>query len=642
MCGIFAATLKQPVVASKLKGALRTMHHRGPDKYGLWQSQSGCVVLGHTRLSIIGLSNGDQPISCMESNLHIVVNGELYGYQTIRNELQSQGYKFVTDSDSEIALHLYKREGIGMLQYLRGEFAGVIADPKSNSLVAFRDRFGIKPLFYAVHNGEVLFASEIKALLAMGVPARWDYNAAYQDVFLSRPHEHSLFAGIRSVPPGHYAIAQDGIVVIYPYWEQDFPLQQDLIKDQRTDNEIIEEFRAVLSDAVRQRLVADVEVASYLSGGIDSCAVLGLAQKELSKPIRAFTLAFDHELYDESQVAEKQAAFVGADFNRIPVTSQALADAYSDAVWHAESLFVNSNSVAKFILSRAVRDKGIKVVFTGEGADEILAGYPPFRRDALLYNAAGTDTETTKKLLADMQASNKVTKGLLHTDAEPPAILDVIKRRLGWVPSWLEAWSHAGQQTTSLFRADFLDRSLCQNPYTQLLDYLPIEAMVKGRNALNQSLYMFARTHLPNFILTVLGDRMEMAHSLEGRVPFLDHRVAEFSARLPIRMKIKGIREKYVLREAVKDVIIEPVYNREKHPFMAPPAPRSETGLLELFEDTLSSKAFKEQPIYAPEAGHALLKEYKEGHSKQSIVQESILNKVVSTTLLHERFNMTA
>ena len=294
---------------------------------------------------------------------------------------------------------------MNLCRQLRGEFAAIIADQRNGAMLAIRDRFGIKPLFYTVYDGDVFFASEIKALLALGVPARWNYEAVYQEAFHFRPQSRSLFEGI-FVPAGHYAIAQNGEVSIYRYWDMDYPTAAQLNADNRTDAEVITGFREALDDAVRERLVADVEVASYLSGGIDSCAVLGLAQRHLDRPIRAFTLAFDDVLYDESALAQEQARLCGSSFHPIPVSRRMLAECYSDAVWHAETPFINAHGVAKFILSRAVRDAGIKVVFTGEGADEMLGGYAPFRRDVLLHNSATQDPAVVERLLADMRASN--------------------------------------------------------------------------------------------------------------------------------------------------------------------------------------------------------------------------------------------
>ena len=517
----------------------------------------------------------------------------------------------------------------------------VLADQRNNAMLAVRDRFGIKPLFYTVHNGNVLFASEIKALLALGVPSEWDYQSMFQEAFLTRPHERTLFKNIHTVPPGCYAVAQDGDVRIYPYWDMDFPLAEDLRLDERSDEEITEGFRDVFNDAIRERLIADVEVASYLSGGIDSCAVLGLAQKQMDRPIRAFTLAFDDALYDESRIARAQAEFVGANYNEIPVAARDIVDNYSDAIWHAETVFFNGHGVAKYMLSRAVRDAGIKVVFTGEGADEMLGGYPPFRRDVVLYNSEGQDPDTVKRLIQEMYDSNKATRGALTTDAEPAEELITVRQRLGWVPSWIEVFAQAGIGTRGLFRSSFMDELPGPDPYGLALDRLPLSERVIGRDPLNQSLYLWSRIMMPNFILTMLSDRMEMSHSIEGRVPFLDHKVAEYCAGVPINMKVRGIREKHVLREATRDVLIDEVYNREKHPFTTPPAQSDDNPMFELFEDAFSSKALDDQPIYDPDSARAVLSQLRTAPAEDRFALEGVVQRILSAVMMHERFGMT-
>lgn len=643
MCGFVGGLLRGSLAPERLERALQTLHHRGPDAVGRWIAPDGRWFLGHTRLSIIGLGNGAQPMSDASGDVRLVVNGEFYGYQAIRERLRAEGSTFTTDSDSEIALHLYLRDGMNLGRHLRGEFAGLIADRRNGVMCAIRDRFGIKPLFYAVHEGDVFFASEVKALLALGVPARWNREAVYQEAFHFRPHSRTLFDGIHTVPPGHYAIAQRGEVSLYPYWDLAFPTAAALAADDRSDAEVVTGFRAVLDDAVRERLVADVEVASYLSGGIDSCAVLGLAQRHMDRPIRAFTLAFDDPLYDESALARAQAERSGASFQSIPVTSRSLAESYGDAVWHAETCFVNAHGVAKFLLSRAVRDAGIKVVFTGEGSDEMLGGYPPFRRDVLLHNSARQDPAVVTRLLAELREANKAVPSLVTNEDDLPAALETVRRRLGWVPSWIQTFATLGQRTTPLFRSEMTTSVAGVDPYEVALSRLPVDERLAGRDPLNQALYLWAKVQLPNFILTFLSDRMEMAHSIEGRVPFLDHHVAEYAAGIPIHMKINGMREKHVLREATRDVLIEPVYDRMKHPFATPPAKIGENdAMLELFGDVFNSSLLDEQPIFDPTAVRALFRDLPGQTPEQRTGVDSLLNRILSLTLMHGRFGMSA
>jgi asparagine synthase (glutamine-hydrolysing) len=642
MCGILGGMLQQPLNEKRLDAAIDSLYHRGPDSNGRWISPDGHWFLGHTRLSIIGLDNGEQPMADASGGVQMVVNGEFYGYQGIRQELRAQGYTFATDSDSEIALHLYHREGMNLAQHLRGEYAVLLADRKNKAMMAIRDRFGIKPLFYALHEGSVYFASEIKALLAMGIPARWNNEAVLQEAYMARPASRSLFAGIYSVPPGHYAIAQHGEVSTYPYWDLEYPTAAVLAADTRSDEEVVSGFREVLTDAVKERMVADVEVASYLSGGIDSCAVLGLAQGMSDRPIRAYTLCFDDARFDESALAEAQAKLCGARYHPVPIGTNDLADHYSEAVWHAETPFLNGHGVAKYLLSRAVRDAGIKVVFTGEGADEMLGGYAPFRRDVLLYNSANQDPATVARLLEEMRESNKAVPALVGTGEAPPEELELVRRQLGFIPSWMEIFSSMGTNTKTLMSDKFLSSVAGINPYATTMARLPVAAKLAGRDPLNQALYTWCRIQLHNFILTFLSDRMEMAHSIEGRVPFLDTKVAEFCSGVPIHMKIKGMREKHVLREATRDVIIDEVYNREKHPFSSPPAKVAKgDALFELYGDLFASRALDEQPLFDPNKVRGLFKEFTRADESKQVVIDNMLNRVVSLTLMHERFGMS-
>lgn len=643
MCGLTGALLAQPNLShERVANALATIAHRGPDHTGWWWSSDRRMMLGHVRLSIIGLDNGDQPLANGDGELRCVVNGELYGYRATRTTLQAQGRHFATDSDSEIALHLYEQLGDNFVHQLRGEFAVVIADQRQRCLIAVRDRFGIKPLYYTVQGGDVLVASEIKALLALGAPARWDEGALFADCHGVRTADRTLFAGIRAVPPGCLLVARDGHVEIRPYWDTDFPSREALAADGRPEVEIVTGFREVLDDAVAERLVADVEVASYLSGGIDSSAVLGLAQRKLNRPIRAFTIVFGDERYNEESQAQQTAQWLGATFVPVPVSQHDLAEAFPDAVWHGETIVANGNGVAKYLLSRAVRDAGIKVVFTGEGADEILAGYPPFRRDLLLHNTEGQPTEDTAKLLAELHATNQSSRGLLSADGALAPGLAAVAARLGWTPSAIEAYSTLANKMYPYFTDAYREAGQANSPYTQLLDTLDVPGRLAGRDPVNQALYIWNRTLLPNFILTVLGDRMEMAHSIEGRVPFLDHHVAEYAARIPVHHKIRGLREKHVLREAVRDCVLPEVYDRQKHPFMSPPARDSDDALALFCQDILRSQAVEDQPFFDPSRVRGLMDQVASMDPADRAVFDSVVLMIVSTCILQQRFGLAA
>ncbi|MGH3963904.1 MAG: asparagine synthase (glutamine-hydrolyzing) [Pseudonocardiaceae bacterium] len=641
MCGLIGALLAQPrLTQERIAGALATIAHRGPDHTGWWCSADGRMMLGHVRLSIIGLGNGNQPLTSEDGEVRCVVNGELYGYRAIRSALQADGRHFATDSDSEIALHLYEQLGDDFVHQLRGEFAVVVADQRR--LIAVRDRFGIKPLYYTVRGRDVLVASEIKALLALGVPARWDAAAFFAECHNVRTADRTLFAGIRAVPPGCMLVARDGQVEIRRYWDTDYPGRETLAADGRSEAEIVAGFREVLDNAVAERLIADVEVASYLSGGIDSSAVLGLAQRKSNRPIRAFTIAFEDELYNEERLAQQTAEWLGATFVPVPVSQHDLAQAYSDALWHTETLVSNGNGVAKYLLSRAVRDAGIKVVFTGEGADEILGGYPPFRRDMLLHNTEGQRPEDVERLLAELNATNQTSRGLFIADGVPAPGLDSIGVRLGWVPSAIEAFSTLAAKLYPYFADAYREAALRTDPYAELLDSLDVPGRLAGRDPVNQALYIWTRTVLPNFILTALGDRMEMAHSVEGRVPFLDHHVTEYAAQIPVHHKIRGLREKHVLREAVRDCVLPEVYDRQKHPFLSPPARGIGDPLAVFCQDTLRSRSVEDQPFFDPCRVRGLMDHVAAMEPADRAAFQTVVLGIVSTCVLQQRFGLAA
>jgi asparagine synthase (glutamine-hydrolysing) len=292
MCGIVALfSRRDPISAAVVQRAIRSLYHRGPDRERHWIAPDGRVALGHARLSIIDLTTGDQPIASEDSRTRIVVNGEFYGYESIQCELEHSGHRLRTRSDSEIALHLYEDVGTQCLHRLRGEFAFVLWDETNRTMFAARGRFGIKPLFYTVHGDTLYFASEVKALFAAGVPARWDAESVSHSVELGGYQVRTLYDGVFQVPPGHYLLATDRHVQLVQYWDFDYP-KTDHKGAERSDAEYVAEFREALEEAVRVRLRADVPVGCYLSGGLDSCAVLGLAAKHHPDPIRAFHADF--------------------------------------------------------------------------------------------------------------------------------------------------------------------------------------------------------------------------------------------------------------------------------------------------------------------------------------------------------------
>ena len=640
MCGIVAFFSRRlPVSEEAVQRATRSLFHRGPDGQRHWISEDGRVALGHARLSIIDLTTGDQPIVSENGQTRIVVNGEFYGYEAIQRELEQSGHRLRTRSDSEIALHLYEDLGTQCLHRLRGEFAFVLWDQSNRTIFAARDRFGIKPLFYAVHNETLYLASEAKALFAAGVPANWDAESVYHCVEYGGHPMRTLFDGVFQLPPGHYLIASDKHIELHPYWDFNYP-PADRAAALRPDFEYAAEFRDALDEAVRIRLRADVPVGCYLSGGLDSCAVLGLAARHHAGSIRAFTLTFDRAEYDEGEIAKEMAAKAGADFFPIPIRQDDLADHFADAITCCENLCFNAHGIAKYLLSRAVRNAGYKVVLTGEGSDEILGGYPHFRRDVLLHNAQGQDAEVVARLLEQLNERNPVSRGLLLPDGNAGPLTRVSKL-LGFVPSWIEAFSARAWKMRAVFSETFLAQFGEREGFQPFLSTIDVRGQLAGRDPLHQSLYMWAKTALPGYILTMLGDRMEMAHSVEGRVPFLDHHVVEVIRSQPPNQKVRGMTEKYVLREAARDVITDTVYRRQKHPFLSPPATLNPDQRLNAFvQDTLRGPVLNSIPFFDQSKVVRLLDSLHAMDDGARVANDQILMTLVSICVLHERFRL--
>lgn len=642
MCGFISVISSSQVFSPEtLSHGLRAITHRGPDESGIWQNEKKTVNFGHARLSIIDLVSGKQPISNRDNSIVAVVNGELYDYKRIRRELQEWGYEFKTQSDSEILLALYERHGVQCVNYLRGEFAFVLWDERNQWVFAARDRFGIKPLFYTIYKDAIYFASEVKAFGPLGVPLRWDEDSFYQGVHLLPLQDSTIFKDVKQIPPAHYLVKSlyGSSIHLQSYWDFNYP-KAEARPAKINEEEAILEFRALLQESVKLRLEADVPVASYLSGGLDSCSLLGIAQTFVKTPIAAFTLTFSDQDYNEAAQAEEMAKYAGASYQAVPISQSDLADKMEDAIWHGERFLLNGHAVAKFYLSDAVRKAGYKVVITGEGSDEIFAGYAHFRQDQIMHGA-GVDPTQRGAMLEALMNANKVSQGfLLSTD--PNRDLYNIKSLLGYVPGWMQGFDSQGEQIRNVLSDSFLQKMSTRNPAHYYLSTLDLRQVV-GREKLDQSLYLWSKATLPHYLLTVLGDRMEMAHSVEGRVPFLDHKLVEFVVNLPPNMKIRHLTEKYTLKEAAKPFITRTIYERQKHPFLAPPA-LSEQGdpkLRQFLQDTLRSSQARAVPFFSQEKIVKLLDKATAGNVENAKSIDMLFMVLASAVILQKQFELT-
>ncbi|KVR40759.1 asparagine synthase (glutamine-hydrolyzing) [Burkholderia multivorans] len=635
MCGIVGALHLNGVTVDgrQMCHALKEMRHRGPDGSGIWCAPDGSAALGHTRLRIMGLRNGAQPLVAENERIVVVVNGEFYDFERIRADLQAAGAHFRTDSDSEIFLHLYERYGTRGLQQLRGEFSILLYDRVRRTMLAIRDRLGVKPLYYAQHDGNWYFASEIKGLIALGVEPAWDEAAYASRGFYLR--DQTLFRNVRSVRAGTWISVSDGGAHCSEYWDLTYPTRAEAatVDPQR----IVEEVRDALEDAVRLRLRADVPVGVYLSGGVDSSGVLGLATALTGRSLDAFHLSFPGvDGYDESSFATIAAQHNCARLHTVDISQADLADNFGRALWHNETPFFNAHAVAKFLLSKRTSAEGFKTVLTGEGADEVFGGYPHFRRDMLLYNTEHQDEEIVAALRRKIEENERgYGRNGLPQDARWMA------EQLGHGVSWVDNQSGWFSELERLYRPAFRTVAEGIDPYRQFYDRVN-HRQLDGRDPVHRSMYLWAKSFLPNFVLTTLGDRMEMAHSIEGRVPFLDHHVVELASRVPVWMKIKGATEKHVFREALRPYLPDALYRRKKHYFRAPPATLQPEGKLhQLVHDTLRSTDLERLPFFEPSAVRALLGRLAHLPPATQDLLDPMLTELTSLVLLQRQFGMT-
>lgn len=577
-----------------LRPMMETLHHRGPDGSGLHLDQKRGLAMGHTRLSIIGLETGAQPMCSAEGDLRLTVNGEFYDFKRIRAEMAAEGARFVSKSDSEIALPLYRKHGLDFVHRLRGEFAFVLFDESRDRMILVRDRFGIKPLYYRLTENAVFYGSEVKSVLAHpDVEGRLSEHAALHQMMQVMVPGSTAFEGIEGLEPGHMLIVErDGDRLKgrkIRYWDFTFPEASD--HDASPDPEkYVQGVRDRLIDSIATRLEADVPVGCYLSGGIDSCTILGLATPMQQSPVKAFTISFDQGDYDESAIAKEMADSTDADQEVLHVDASSLYGEHFETVTrHAERTFYNTLAVAKWQMSKRVRECGFKVVITGEGSDELFGGYPFFKRDMLLHGAGESGREELQRQLDE---TNAVFRGAILAESmhEHEAWNDLC----GFTPSWIQPWMITLKACEPLFSDEVRESLSGYDPIAAIAEKID-PAQVRGRHALDKVQYTWSKTMLEGQILTWGGDRVDMANSMESRPAFLDHHLAEYATRIPPSLRIRSGIEKWVLREAAKGVLPQVLYEREKFAFMAPPSHTDPTKSLAVRE--LASRWLSEESV---------------------------------------------
>ncbi|MEK6749937.1 MAG: asparagine synthase (glutamine-hydrolyzing) [Pseudomonadota bacterium] len=557
-----------PHSRDNIDAMLNEISHRGPDGKGHYID--GPIALGHARLSIIDLAGGAQPIHNEDKSVWVVFNGEIYNYIELRRALEARGHRFYTRSDTEVLVHLYEDLGNNFVAELVGQFAIALWDSKASKLLLVRDHAGIAPLFYTQIGGRFAFASEIKALLRVhGVDARLNAHGLDQLMTLWAPvSPNTVFENIYEVSPGHLLeIDMSGQVKAYAYWQWRYPAEGDYLAG--SERQLAGELRELLIDATRLRLRSDVAVGAYLSGGLDSSVTAALIKKYSDVPLRTFSIGFEDAGLDETAYQQIMIKHLGAEHSHIRCSDADIAREFPSAIWHTESPLLRTAPVPMRMLSRLAREQGYKVVLTGEGADEALGGYDIFKENKIRQFWAKFPQSTRRasllKRLYPYLDLNQGT-GRAYLQAFFGIGLDNPQQPFF---SHLPRWETTGK-TKEFFSATFKER--IKISATKALD-----GMMPNENsrwsAFNRGQFIEAKTLLSGYLLSSQGDRMLMASSVEGRFPFLDHRVIEFANRLPPRLKMKVLNEKYLLKAATQDLLPEAITARHKQPYRAPDAP---------------------------------------------------------------------
>ena len=654
MCGIagvFNHRVNDPIDAQTLVNMAAIMHHRGPDGYGYHIQPEQGVGFSHARLSIIDLNEerAKQPFLSQDERLMLTHNGEFYDFKRIRADLTARGARFRTKSDSEIVLHLFERYGLeDTLKELRGEFAFGLYDKHEDALYLVRDRFGIKPLYWTETDEGVVFGSELKVLFAHPqVKRSFSAEGLYHQLIQVMVPGSTAFEGVHQVQPGQVVKIKrnDGKLNIdtLKYWDVDFPDEHDYPGDEVDETEYVEGVREKLLEAVQHRMTADVPVGCYLSGGIDSCSILGLASASTQTSVKAFTIGFDSDDYDETPIAREMAEATDADHHIMALKANDLYDHFVKTLWHTERTIYNTLGVAKYLMSQQVHEAGYKVVMTGEGSDELFAGYPAFRKDMFLHGLDHLPEIERLEWQKLLEKNNQLFKGAMLAREEFSS--DALNKKVGFTPSCVQPWLSCSSVAKPLINKALRTQLEDYDPGKAIADTLD-ETYLAGRHPLDRAQYVWIKTMLEGQILTWGGDRVDMANSMEARPAFLDHHLAEYAFTVPPHLRIKGNKEKYVLREAMKGLLPETLYKREKFAFMAPPAhtdPEKWKAVERLADEFLSEQAVKDAGLLDFEEVEAVFTRHNSSDvtPEEQVQLDAVINHMLGVQVLHHHFVAT-
>ena len=640
MCGISGILNLEngdPVCEGDIRQMLAMIRHRGPDQFGIYLD--GPVGLGNARLSIIDLNTGQQPICNEDGTLWIVFNGEIFNYLELRPELEARGHQFATDSDTEVLLHAYEEFGPKCLERFNGQFAFAIWNVRDQSLFLARDRLGVRPLFYTLKDGNLIFGSEIKAILASG-RVRADIHPAVLDqvfTFWCPLSPSTIFRDIVEIPPGHSLLARHGNISVKGYWELTFPARDGASTPgmpHKGLEDYQEEFSSLLVDATKIRLRADVPVGAYLSGGLDSAIIGSVIRNFTTNRLDTFSIAFDDAGFDESAWQRQMARFLGTGHQVVQASHEAIGRVFPEVIWHAEVPLMRTAPAPMFLLSKLVRDSGYKVVLTGEGADEFLAGYDIFKEAKVRrFWASQPDSAwrplLLKRLYPDIGALSRNNASFLVAFFRKD-LLDVDAPDYSHAVRWRN-----GRRNCRFFSME-VQQEVAQHACNPLGGQLPPQ--FKGWGPLARAQYLEIKIFLSQYLLSSQGDRMGMAHSIEGRFPFLDCRLVEFCNRLPANLKLRGLTEKYLLKKLGQTLLPQEIWRRPKRPYRAP-IHRSffNDATPDYVRELLSPEKLRTSGLFNPDAVSQLVRKIERGASIGEM-DDMALAGILSTQLLYSQF----
>jgi asparagine synthase (glutamine-hydrolysing) len=636
MCGIAGICgLSRPCGASvdMLQKMVGIVRHRGPDEVGIYIDD--WAGLGHARLSIIDLSSGTQPVHNEDQTMWIVYNGETFNYIELRQQLERAGHRFHTTSDTEVLLHMYEQYGHDCLEHLNGQFAFAIWDAKKRELFAARDHVGILPFYYTVVGDTLMFASEIKSLFVnQNVPRRLDPIALDQIfTFWTTLKGRTAFDGISELPPGHYLKMSKGKIEIKKYWDVPFVPRSE--QSNLSADEISENVRELLLDAVRIRLRADVQVGAYLSGGLDSSGITALVVKNFNSRVTTFGIRFEEAAFDEGTHQNQMVEFLKTSHSEISATNEAIGTFFENCLWHCEKPLLRTAPVPLMLLSKLVHEHDLKVVLTGEGADEVFGGYNIFRETKVRrfwarFPESKKRASLTEQLYPYIFNDKTRAKPSLHKffgkgfdDLSNPLFSHLLR------------WENT--KRSKVFFSESLNKAIGDyDGFAEVHESLPSD--FAQLDCLSQAQYLETVIFLSNYLLSSQGDRMAMANSVEIRPPYLDKRIIEYMCKVPAKWKILGMNEKHILKKTYKGIVPDDILARPKHPYRAP----IKNGLLDgkagdQTREMLSENAINNAGLFNAKKV-AMLVHKLEKTRDGSEVDNMALAGILSSQIVHKKF----